>query len=112
VGSTVELVGFDTRTTAEGIASILATVPRLLPALKGAALERTWSGLRPWCEDGLPAIGWLPGCEGVTLASGHFKLGIVGSPITAQAVKNLLVDGRVDPLISPFTPDRFSENRP
>ncbi len=109
VGSTVELVGFDTRATAEGIASILSIVPRLLPALNSAPVERIWSGLRPWCEDGVPAIGRLPGCEGVILASGHFKLGIIGSAITARTVKTLVTDGRVDPLIAPFTPERFAE---
>ncbi len=109
VGSTLELVGFDTRTTAEGIATILGILPRLLPALNPAPVERVWAGLRPWCEDGLPAVGRLPGCEGAILAGGHFKLGILGSAITARTVKTLVADGQVDPLIAPFTPQRFAE---
>jgi glycine oxidase len=109
VGATVELVGFDTRTTAGGIATVLEIVPRLVPGLSEAVLENTWSGLRPWCEDGIPAIGRLPGCQGISLASGHFKMGILGSPITARTVRRLVVDNVVDPLIAPFSPSRFSE---
>lgn len=112
VGATVELVGFDARTTAEGIASVLAMIPRLAPPLNPAALERAWAGLRPWCEDGSPVIGRLPGCEGVTVASGHFKMGIVGSPITARILKTLIADNRLDPLAEPFSPERFAGNTP
>ncbi len=109
VGATVELVGFDTRTTAGGIATVLEMVPRLVPGLSDAAMEAAWSGLRPWCDYGIPAIGRLPGCDGITIASGHFKMGILGSPITARTVKNLVVDNVIDPLIAPFSPNRFLE---
>ncbi len=110
-GATVEHVGFDTRSTPEGVAANLAVIPRLAPALQSATLERCWAGLRPWCADSLPAIGRLPGCVGVTLASGHFKLGITGSPITALAVKRLLLNGRLHPLIEAFTPERFLKGK-
>jgi glycine/D-amino acid oxidase-like deaminating enzyme len=110
IGSTVELVGFDVRPTAEGIASILEVVSRLTPGLGTLPIDRIWAGLRPWCEDGVPAIGRLPGCENVSLASGHFKLGILGSAITAQTVADLVAHDRVDPLIEPFSPSRFSED--
>ena len=109
VGSTVELAGFDTRPTAEGIGSVLDVVSRLTPGLSVAPIERIWAGLRPWCEDGVPAIGRLPGCENVSLASGHFKLGILGSAITARTVADLVANGRVDPLVAPFSPVRFAE---
>jgi glycine oxidase len=101
-------VGFDRRNTPEGIAAILSAIPRLVPALNRATMERFWAGLRPWCADGAPAIGRLPGCEGVTLASGHFKLGITGCAATAQAVRRTIVEGGVDPLAAAFSPDRFA----
>ena len=109
VGATVEHVGFDNRNTPEGIAAVLSAIPSLAPALNRATLERCWSGLRPWCADEAPAIGRLPGCEGVVLASGHFKLGITGCAVTAQALRTLIVDGRVDPLAAPFSPERFAK---
>ena len=108
VGSTVELVGFDTRPTADGISAVLEMIPRLVPGLSQAPLEATWTGLRPWCEDGIPAIGRLPGCDRITLASGHFKMGILGSPITARTITRLIVDQSIDPLIAPFSPERFT----
>ena len=109
-GSTVELVGFDSSTTPEGMAIVLSIMPRLVPSLGSAPIERIWAGLRPWCEDGIPAIGRLPGCEGVTLASGHFKMGIIGSAMTARGVRDLIVDDRIDPLVAPFSPERFAED--
>ncbi len=109
VGSTVELVGFDSRPTVEGIGSVLDVVSKLTPGLGEAPIDRIWAGLRPWCEDGVPAIGRLPGCDNVSLASGHFKLGILGSAITARTVADLVANGRVDPLIAPFSPSRITE---
>ncbi|MBI4531576.1 MAG: glycine oxidase ThiO [Candidatus Latescibacteria bacterium] len=109
VGATVELVGFNKRNTPEGIASLLDQIPPILPRLSGEGFERAWAGLRPFCEDGVPVIGRLPGWEGVIVASGHFKMGIVGSPITARKVKEIIVDGREDPLIKPFSPARFAD---
>ncbi len=108
VGATVEHVGFDSRNTPEGVVAILSALPRLVPALNRATLERCWAGLRPWCADGAPAVGRLPGCEGVSLASGHFKLGITGCAITARALRALILEGRTDPLAAPFSPERFA----
>jgi glycine oxidase len=108
VGSTVELVGFQKRNTPEGLLQILAPMAELVPEAATAAMERTWSGLRPFCEDGLHAIGRLPGVDGVTIASGHFKMGIIGAPMTALAVRDLVEEGHVHPVIEPFSPARFA----
>jgi glycine oxidase len=108
-GATVELVGFDKRNTLDAVVSLLGQIPPLLPRLSEATFERAWAGLRPFCEDGVPVIGRLPDWEGVIVASGHFKMGIVGSPITARKVKEIIVDGREDPLIRPFSPERFAD---
>lgn len=107
VGATVELVGFDKRNTPEGIASLLEMITPLVPRLGEGIFERAWAGLRPFCEDGLPVIGRLPGWEGVVVASGHFKMGIVGSPITAKRVKEIIVNGKEDSGRTPFSPARF-----
>ena len=108
VGATVELAGFQNSNTPEGLLQILGVLPEVVPAAAIAAVERIWSGLRPWCEDGLHAIGRLPGIEGVTVASGHFKMGIIGAPMTALALRELIEQGRVNALIAPFLPDRFA----
>ncbi len=108
VGATIELVGFDKRNTPEGIGSLLPLIPKLIPGFNGATLERCWAGLRPLCEDESPVIGRLTGCERVTIASGHYKMGIIGSAITARTIRQQIVEGRVDPLAASFSPDRFA----
>lgn len=107
VGATVEHAGFDKSNTPEGIAYLLETISSLLPRLAKGKIERIWSGLRPWCEDGFPVIGPLPDWEGVIVASGHYKMGIVCSPITAKIVKELILENRSEDWLKPFLPDRF-----
>lgn len=107
IGSTEEHAGFDKRTTAEGIAGLLALGVKLVPALAGAALETTWSGLRPGSPDGLPCIGPVPGFDNLWAASGHFRAGIQLSPGTALLLKEMLLG---EPLTMPI--DAFRLDRP
>ena len=109
VGATVEHVGFDKRNTPDAIADLLARGTAVIPALSNGQVERMWSGLRPFCEDGLPAIGGVPGWENVSVAAGHFTMGITGSPITAKVIKELIVDGYWDQSMEIFSPARFVE---
>ena len=107
VGATHEHAGFDKTNTPEGIIHILRAVSALIPALSNAPIENFWSGLRPWCDDYLPVIGPIPGWEGATIAAGHYRMGIVCSPITAKVVHELIVDNSPNELIRPFSPERF-----
>lgn len=90
VGSTEEEVGFDKRTTEEGIAELTAFARSLVPALRDAAIEQTWAGLRPGSFDGLPYLGRLPGLENAFVAAGHFRSGLYLSPATAVVMGELL----------------------
>ncbi|MCS6862514.1 MAG: glycine oxidase ThiO [Abditibacteriales bacterium] len=108
VGATVEMVGFDKSVTPEGIASLMGLIPALVPCLQQGHIEQMWAGLRPWCEDGAPIIGALPEWQGVTVAAGHFRQGLLASPATAKAVKSIIVDGRSDPMVETFSPARFA----
>ena len=107
VGATVEHVGFDKRNTPEAIADLLERGTAIVPALSDGRVERMWSGFRPFCEDGLPVIGGLPRWENVSVATGHFTMGITGSPITAKIIKELIVDGHWDQSMEIFSPTRF-----
>ena len=109
VGATVEHVGFDKRNTPEAIADLLERGTAVVPALSEGRVERMWSGFRPFCEDGLPAIGGVPGWENVSVAAGHFTMGITGSPITAKIIKELIVDGHWDRSMEIFSPARFAD---
>ena len=107
VGGTEERVGFDCRTTAAGISGLLAAAPRLVPALADCSFRRAWAGLRPDTRDHLPAIGPLPGIEELTIAAGHFRNGVLLSPVTAQLVADRIVRGRMPAEAAAFLPARL-----
>jgi glycine oxidase len=107
IGTTVEEVGFDARPTVKGIASLLERAPKLVPRLADATVVSAWAGLRPGTPDGLPIIGQPRGWRGVTLATGHFRNGILLAPITGELVADLL-QGQTPRLpIARFDPGRF-----
>lgn len=107
VGTTVEEAGYDARPTAAGIAGLLALAPRLVPRLADATFTAAWAGLRPGTADGLPLIGRVPGWQGVTLAAGHFRDGILLAPITGELVADLLANRRPRMPVDDFDPGRF-----
>lgn len=107
VGTTVEEVGFDARPTAAGVARLLAMAPRLVPRLADATFTAAWAGLRPGTADGRPLIGRLPGWQGVAVAAGHFRNGILLAPITGELVADLLADRRPRLPLDDFDPGRF-----
>ena len=86
VGSTRELVGFDSRTTREGIQSVLARAVQVLPALSRLSVIRSCAGLRPYCELGRPMVGPAPGQPDVFIATGHEGDGIALAPATGKLI--------------------------
>ncbi|HEX3240506.1 MAG TPA: glycine oxidase ThiO [Solirubrobacterales bacterium] len=85
VGATVEEVGFDTTVTAGGVHELLREAYRLLPDVAEMELLGAIAGLRPGTPDNLPRIG--PGAiDGLVLATGHYRNGILLAPLTADAI--------------------------
>ncbi len=109
IGATVEDAGYDTRPTAAGIGDLLAGITHFLPTLRGASVLRTWAGLRPRSADDLPILGPMNGAQGLIIASGHFRNGILLAPITAQLVKDWVSGAKTDSDLHLFSPDRFGE---
>jgi len=107
VGATVEDVGFDERSTVEGVNAMTSAVRRVLPAAAAASIDAVRVGLRPASPDGLPFIGPLPGLPAVILAAGHYRNGILLLPLTADLVARLLLDDDVDPALSVTDPGRL-----
>jgi glycine oxidase len=107
VGATVEEQGFDTRVTAGAVGDLLRAALELLPDVAELELAETVVGLRPGSPDNAPMLG-PAGPEGLVVATGHYRNGILLTPVTADAVAELLATGRVPGLIAPFTPDRFA----
>lgn len=101
IGATVVEHTFENQVTAGGIAEIAARAIKLVPQIKDAPWERVWSGIRPQTGDGYPFIGEHPDWKGLFVASGHFRNGILLSPLTGKLVAQLL-DGKDDQLLSAF----------
>lgn len=109
VGASVEWAGFAKHVTAEHVHRLLNSALRLVPALGRLPVKATWAGFRPWAPDERPLIGSWPGLEGLVVATGHFRNGILLTPITARLIKELLVDQKPSLDLTPFRPDRFAK---
>jgi glycine oxidase len=105
-GATVEHVGFDKRTTAGGIQKILSAAIELVPVLANARIEETWAGLRPDSPDHLPILGPTD-VDGLLMATGHFRSGILLTPITARLIREWITEVRVSVDWDRFSPLRF-----
>jgi len=107
-GSTIERTGFDRDVTAGGIQKILGGAMLLVPALEKARIEETWAGLRPDSPDHLPIIG-ATDVDGLLMATGHFRSGILLAPITARLIGEWVTEQRVSLDWERFSPMRFLE---
>jgi glycine oxidase len=106
VGSTIEYVGFDKALTLEGIHGILCGVRHMSSLLNQCTFLEAWAGFRPYTNDKLPVLGKTP-IEGLFVATGHFRHGILLAPITATLLADLILRGRASFDLSPFSPARF-----
>jgi glycine oxidase len=105
-GATVEYTGFEKTLTAGGIEKILAAAIELSPGLSSARIEETWAGLRPDSPDHLPILGPTD-LDGLLVATGHFRSGILLTPITARLMREWVTQQRVSVDWERFSPMRF-----
>jgi glycine oxidase len=107
VGATVEERGFDIQVTAGGVHELLREAYRALPDVAELELVETLAGLRPGTPDNAPLVG--PGAlEGLVLATGHYRNGILLTPISAEAVAALLANEPLPPEARVGHPGRFA----
>ncbi|MEJ8546353.1 glycine oxidase ThiO [Brevibacillus borstelensis] len=106
LGATEDDAGFQRHVTLSGLSRVLDGVMPYVPALHSAAFQQAWAGLRPATADSMPLLGPVPGWQGVSIAGGHFRNGILLSPVTAKVMADYLESGREEPL-QPFLPSRF-----
>lgn len=107
-GSTIERTGFDHDVTAGGVQLILSEVMKMVPGLEKARIEETWAGLRPDSPDHLPIIGPTD-VEGLLIATGHFRSGILLAPITARMIREWVSAQKVSTDWERVSPMRFLE---
>jgi glycine oxidase len=106
LGATVEEKGFDTATTAEAVYTLLRDAHRLIPGVLDLELVETHAGLRPGSPDNAPLLG-PSGLSGLVVATGHYRNGVLLTPVTADAIATYFVAGRIDDDIAAFSPARF-----
>jgi glycine oxidase len=108
VGASSEEAGFDQAPRAGAVYELLRDAQSLLPELGEAVLAEVCTGLRPGSPDNAPLLG-PSGLDGLVYATGHFRNGILLSPVTADGVAELITTGTLPEVLAPFAPSRFSK---
>jgi glycine oxidase len=107
VGSTIENAGYEKRVTSGGIEKILSAANELVPELEKAEIIETWCGLRPGSPDQLPIMGPAD-LDGLVIATGHYRNGILLAPVTAKLIGEWIAEKRTSLDWEPFSPQRFT----
>jgi len=110
-GGSIDDIGFERGVDPKIEESIREEMNRLFPKLADQPTASSWSGFRPYCEDGKPVIGALPKHKNVFVAAGHFRKGVMLAPVTGRIIADLLTKGRSSLPISALKPDRFGPAR-
>ena len=107
VGATVEERGFDGSLTAGAVLTLLESAWRVVPSIEDLPIHEMWTGHRPGSRDDAPILGAGP-IPGLIYATGHHRNGILLTPITADLIAGLILDGVADPGLAPFGIERFA----
>ncbi|MGW5904168.1 glycine oxidase ThiO [Streptomyces althioticus] len=106
IGATSEEMGWDTTVTAGGVYELLRDAHDLVPGLTELPLTETLAGLRPGSPDNAPLLGPTR-LDGLLLATGHHRNGVLLTPVTGDAMARVLTTGELPDEALPFTPRRF-----
>lgn len=106
VGATVEEAGFQKDVTVAGTLRLLHGAIEVAPPLRTSPIESTWCGLRPATPDELPILGPTQ-LIGLIMATGHYRNGILLTPLTGELIADLILTGGTPSAIQPFLIDRF-----
>jgi glycine oxidase len=107
VGATMEEQGLDPLPTAGAVMDLLWNARLVVPAVYDLEFAEVNVGFRPAARDHLPLIGATE-VRGLYAGTGHFRHGVLLAPATAALLADLMIDGRLDPMLIPFGPDRLS----
>jgi glycine oxidase len=109
LGATSEEFGWDTTVTAGGVYELLRDAHELVPGITELPLTETLAGLRPCSPDNAPLLG-RTALDGLLLATGHHRNGVLLTPVTGDAMAVALTspDGELPPYAAPFAATRFA----
>ena len=108
IGATSEERGFDDQPTAGGVKELLEEAWEAIPSIYDLPLLEVTAGLRPAARDNAPVIGPLDSAKGLYLATGHYRDGILYTPVTAYGLAEELTGGAVSESLKPYRPGRFA----
>lgn len=111
IGATVETVGFAPHNTPAGIQELLHQAMRLYPAIGEMPIQECWWGFRPATPDEAPILGDSL-CSNLTLATGHYRNGILLAPVTASLIADRVWNQKTNPLLEAFSWQRFLSPAP
>jgi glycine oxidase len=111
VGATVEERGFDTSLTAGGMLALIEGAWRGVPTIEELPIAETWVGFRPGSRDDAPMLG-PSGIDGLVVATGHHRNGILLTPVSAAVMSDYILTGRLPEMARPFDPQRFDRPKP
>ena len=95
----------DTEPTAGGLFELVRDLSEVLPGVLELEVEGFTAGLRPMTPDNLPLIGEH---EGVLVAAGHGRNGVLLAPVTGELIAGLLAGEELPEWARPCAPTRFA----
>lgn len=108
LSGTMELSGLSDTVTARRIGAIEKGGKRFLKGFpQDAKPVHTWAGMRPMAPDGLPVLGFVPGFDNLSVASGHAMLGLTLAAVTSVQMAELITSGKTPEVLKPFSASRF-----
>ncbi|HCL90607.1 MAG TPA: FAD-binding oxidoreductase [Candidatus Atribacteria bacterium] len=111
IGGTREFVGFDSKTTYQGISNIIPQALKFFPVLKNVHIIRAFAGLRPASLDGKPFLGEVKVKEGFFIAAGHEGDGIALAPITGKIMAQMICGETPSLPVGELSPDRLLDRQ-
>jgi glycine oxidase len=107
IGATSEEKGWESRVTAGGAFELLRDALDVMPGLAEAEPVETIVRFRPATPDNAPILGPTE-LTGLIAATGHYRHGVMLTPVTADAIAGLLVTGTMPEVAQGFGPERFA----
>ncbi len=107
LAGTLEFSGLNHDIRAARLAQLTNSARQYVKGMEDVEAGTEWCGLRPCLPDGYPAVGPVPGLDGLFVATGHAMLGLTLGPITGKLMAEMILDGSPSMDIGDFRVDRF-----
>jgi sarcosine oxidase subunit beta len=99
--------GFDASVNWDFLPTLVERALYRLPILERANVKTGWAGVYEDTPDKHPIVGAVPGLDGFLCAAGFSGHGIMHAPAAAEAIAELITDGRTSFDVTPLAYDRF-----